>query len=121
MGDEDNGRFLDQMDAALAKDEVTLYAYVLMPNHYHLLVRTPLGNLQRFMQRLNMAYGMYFRYKHSKPGHCFQGRYGAKPAGGDDCILRLTRYIHLNVHKGKLPVRAGFIAVEAENLVVCGL
>jgi REP element-mobilizing transposase RayT len=96
LREDDYERFLEQLDAALEKDEVTLYAYVLMPNHYHLLVKTPLGNIKRFMQRLNTAYGMYFRYKHGKPGHCFQGRYGAKLVGGDEYIIRLTRYIHLN-------------------------
>lgn len=99
--DADRERFLEQLDDAAKKDEVVLYAYVLMPNHYHLLVETPLGNIHRFMQRLNTAYGMYFRYKHRRPGHCFQGRYGAKLAGGDDYILRLTRYIHLNPVKVK--------------------
>lgn len=96
FGDEDYERLLEQLDEALKKDEVVLYAYVLMPNHFHLLVATPLGNIKRFMQRLNTAYGMYFRYKHNAPGHCFQGRYGAKLVGGDDYIVRLTRYIHLN-------------------------
>jgi len=48
------------------------------------------------MQRLNTAYSMYFRYKHRRPGHCLQGRYGAKLVKGDEYILRLTRYIHLN-------------------------
>ena len=95
-GGEDHERFLEQLDDALEKDLVQLYAYVLMPNHYHLLVETPYGNIQRFMQRLNTAYGMYFRYKHSRPGHCFQGRYGAKLVAGDDYIIRLARYIHLN-------------------------
>lgn len=92
----DSERFLEQLDNALVADEVVLYAYVLMPNHYHLFVETPLGNVQRFMQRLNTAYGMYFRYRHARPGHCFQGRYGAKVVGGDDYLVRLTRYIHLN-------------------------
>lgn len=94
--DDDCERFLEQLDAALEADEVTLYAYVLMPNHYHLLLRTPMGNIKRFMQRLNTAYGMYFRFKHARPGHCFQGRYSAKLVGGDDYIVRLTRYVHLN-------------------------
>ncbi|MBN2302293.1 MAG: transposase [Lentisphaerae bacterium] len=94
--DCDYQRFLNQLKDALEKDEVILYAYVLMPNHYHLLLETPLGNVKRFMQRLNTAYSMYFRYKHGKPGHCFQGRYGAKLVAGDDYIIRLTRYIHLN-------------------------
>ena len=84
------------MDEAREKDQVILYAYVLMPNHFHLFVETPLGNIQRFMQRLSTAYGMYHRFKHRRPGHCFQGRYGAKVVRGDESILRLTRYIHLN-------------------------
>lgn len=93
---DDHERFLKQLKEALEQDEVILYAYALMSNHYHLLVETPLGNVQRFMQRLNTAYGMYFRYKHSQVGHCFQGRYGAKLVKGDDYVVRLTRYIHLN-------------------------
>lgn len=97
----DYQRFLEQLRGALEADEVVLYAYVLMPNHYHLLVETPLGNVQRFMQRLNTAYSMYFRYKKARPGHCFQGRYGAKLVEGDDYIIRLTRYIHLNPVKTK--------------------
>ena len=99
--DEDYARFLEQLTLALEEDEVILYSYVLMTNHYHLFVETPLGNIKRFMQRLNTAYGAYYRYKHSKPGHCFQGRYGAKLVGGDDYIVRLTRYIHLNPVKIK--------------------
>lgn len=106
---EDYERFLDQLSSGLEKDEVILYAYVLLANHYHLLVETPLENIKRFMQRLNTAYGMYFRYKHAKPGHCFQGRYGAKLVGGDEYIVRLTRYIHLNPIRtrkmGRVPVR----------------
>ena len=64
-------RFLDQLAAALEADQVILYAFCLMPNHIHLEVATPRGNLPRFMQRLTTAYGMYFRYKKSRPGHCF--------------------------------------------------
>jgi REP element-mobilizing transposase RayT len=94
--DDDRARFMEQLQTALESDEVILYAYALMNNHYHLLVQTPLGNIKRFMQRLNTAYSMYYRYKHNKPGHCFQGRYGAKLVGGDEYIVRLTRYIHLN-------------------------
>jgi len=93
---QDYERFSEQLVHALEQDEVTLFGYAVMPNHYHLLLETPLGNIKRFMQRLNTAYSMYFRYRHSKPGHCFQGRYGAKLVEGDDSLVRLTRYIHLN-------------------------
>ena len=89
-------RFIEQLNDALENDQVILYAFALLPNHYHLFVETPHGNIQRFMQRLNTAYSMYHRYRRKAPGHCFQGRYGAKLVNGDDYILRLTRYIHLN-------------------------
>ena len=92
----DYARFLDQLSAALEADQVLLYAFCLLPNHFHLYVETPLANLPRFMQRLSTAYSMYFRYKKQRPGHCFQGRYHAKLVEGDDYIVRLTRYIHLN-------------------------
>ncbi len=85
-----------QLDDALDKDGVILYAYAVLSNHYHLFIETPHGNVPRFMQRLNTAYSMYHRFKYSEPGHCFQGRYGAKLVAGDEYITALTRYIHLN-------------------------
>lgn len=97
----DQARFLEQLDYCLETNHVILYGYCLMPNHYHLFVETPLGNVQRFMQRLNTAYAMYFRYKHKQPGHCWQGRYGAKLVKGEKYILGLSRYIHLNPVKVK--------------------
>jgi putative transposase len=96
LDDSDYERFLVQLEHCLEEDEVILYAFCLMPNHYHLFVETPLGNIKKFMQRLNTAYSMYYRYKHNRPGHCLQGRYGAKLIDGDDYIMALTRYVHLN-------------------------
>ena len=73
--DGDCQRFLEQLDECLEKDGITLYAYCLMPNHYHLFVATPTGNIHRFMQRLNTAYCMYFRYT-SITGRDTAGRAG---------------------------------------------
>lgn len=101
LSDEDRRRFLDQLKEAAEKDEVRVYAYVLMSNHYHLLIETRRANVSAFMQRLNTAYGMYFRYKHKRPGHVLQGRYKGKLVEGDDYLLRLTRYVHLNPVKIK--------------------
>ena len=107
----DYQRFVTQLQAALRSDEVILHAYVLMPNHYHLLVETPQGNLNTFMRRLNTAYALYFRYKHRWPGHVFQGRYGAKLVEGDECLLRVTRYIHLN------PIRVRSMKGKAPDMI----
>ena len=102
---EDYARFLEQLASALELDGVVLYTYALMANHAHLVVETPLGNISRFMQRLNTAYGMYRRYKRRRPGHCFQARFGAKLVSGDLYILRVTRYVHLNPVKVKALAR----------------
>ena len=96
LWDEDRLRFMQQLEESLEQYGVILYAYVLMSNHYHLLIETPQPNVSRFMQRLNTAYGMYFRNKHRSPGHVFQGRFGGKLVSGDNHLLALTRYIHLN-------------------------
>ncbi len=74
----------------------SLYAYVLLDNHFHILVRTPRANLSAFMQRLLTAYALYARYKHRRPGHLFQGRFRAKLVEDDAYLLAVTRYIHLN-------------------------
>lgn len=101
FGEADRARFVGQLQECLTNYGVVLYAYAVMPNHYHLLVRTPHGNLSRFMQRLNTSYALYSRYKHRKPGHRLEGRYKAKLVQGDEYIMTLTRYIHLNPAKVK--------------------
>lgn len=94
--DDDRQRFLGQLAHHLNVAAVRLYAYVLMDNHFHLLVRTPRANLSRFMQRLLTAYALYVRYKHRRPGHLFQGRFKAKLVEDEVYRLAATRYIHLN-------------------------
>jgi len=94
--DDDRQRFLAQLADNLRLAGVVLYAYVLMDNHFHLLVRTPRANLSRFMQRLLTAYALYARYKHRRPGHQLQGRFKAKLVEDNAYLLAVTRYIHLN-------------------------
>ena len=94
--DDDRLRFLRQLADGLKTAGILLYAYVLMDNHFHLLVRTPRANLSRFMQRLGTSYALYCRYKHRKPGHQLEGRFKAKLVEDETYLLALTRYIHLN-------------------------
>ena len=88
--------FLAQLAHHLRLADVQLFAYVLMGNHFHLLVRTPRANLSRFMQRLLSSYALYSRYKHRRPGHLFQGRFRAKLIEDESYLLAVSRYIHLN-------------------------
>ena len=76
--------------------QVELLAFIFLSNHVHLVLRAPRGNLSRFMQRLLSSYALYWRYKHRRPGHLFQGRFKAKLVEDDVYLLAVTRYLHLN-------------------------
>jgi putative transposase len=86
---------------------VRLYAWCLMPNHFHLLVETPEGNLSQFMRRL-LTRARNFNKTHRLVGHVFQGRYRTVVCDKETYLLELVRYIHLNpikVLKGSLAQR----------------
>jgi putative transposase len=67
-----------------------------MDNHFHLLLETPLGNLDQFMRRFNICYTGYFNRKHKRVGHLYQGRYKSILVEKEGYISVLSRYIHLN-------------------------
>lgn len=68
-----------------------------MSNHYHLLIRQDSENsISKFIQRLEVAYSMYFNKKYNRVGHLFQGRFKAKLIETDEYLVELSRYIHLN-------------------------
>ncbi|HOE00424.1 MAG TPA: transposase [Kiritimatiellia bacterium] len=104
--DHDRLRFLAQLAEAGAESGVRLYLYCLMNNHAHLLAETPRANVSAFMHRLQTAYTVYFNRKHQRVGHLVQGRFSSKLVQGDQYLLNLSRYIHLN------PVFAGIMAAK---------
>src|SRR5258708_3101865 len=71
-------------------------AYCLMPNHYHLLVETPRGNLSRGIGWLQTTYTIRFNRRHRRSGHLFQGRFKAHLVEADRYAMELLRYVHLN-------------------------
>jgi len=87
-----------------------LHCYVLMTNHYHLLIETPDKNLSRIMHYLNSSYTTYINIKRKRSGHLFQGRYKAILIDRDNYLLELSRYLHLN------PVRAKMVDRPEEYL-----
>ena len=92
----DRERFLERLREAVEEYGVRLYLFCLMTNHAHLLIETPRGNLSAFMHKLQTAYTVYYNLRHKRVGHLMQGRFGAKPVEGDEYLLALSRYIHLN-------------------------
>jgi REP element-mobilizing transposase RayT len=94
--DRDRTVFLDKLRGSLANYQVECHAYVLMSNHFHLLVSTPKGNLSEFMRHFNISYTAAFNRRHRRVGHLYQGRYKAILVDQDSYLLELSRYVHLN-------------------------
>jgi putative transposase len=94
--DDDRRRFLKVLEESVETFDVEVHCYVLMSNHFHFLLKTPEGNLSRFMQRFNTAYITYFNLRHHRSGHLYQGRFKAIVVEADAYLLELSRYIHLN-------------------------
>ncbi|MBA3065530.1 transposase [bacterium] len=100
--DADYKKFLNIIKRAKPRYGAIVYAYVLMPNHYHLLLETPRANLTRLMHYVQTAYSVYYNSRHLRTGHVFQGRYKALLVDKDNYLLRLSRYIHLNPVRAKM-------------------
>ena len=93
----DRRRFLERLEQDVTEFGVRLYAYCLMSNHYHLVVETPLANVSAFMQSLQTSYHLYYNLRHRRSGQVSQGRFKARVVEGDEYLLKLTRYVHLNI------------------------
>ena len=107
--DRDRLFFLDLLAEVIDLHRWILHAWVLMSNHYHLLVETPIPNLSRGAKRLNEVYANEFNFRHHRVGHLFQGRFkGILVEPESSHMLELTRYIVLN------PVRAHMVRTAAE-------
>ncbi|MDP2676647.1 MAG: transposase [bacterium] len=108
------GRFVDlykkrgyflprsEVDEVLENREVELCAFSLMPNHYHLLVHELKENgISSYLQRVQVAYAMYFNKKYRKSGYVFQGRFQSVHVQRDRQLSYLSAYIHLNARELK--------------------
>lgn len=99
--DFDRRYLLSRLSEAVETYGVRLYLFCLMGNHFHLVVETPKANIDRFMHGVLTGYGVHYNRVHHRHGHVTQGRYGAKLVGGNDYLLKLSRYVHLNPVKIK--------------------
>ena len=95
-GDADREKFLELLGRAVEEFYLRVHGYVLMSNHYHLLIETPKSGLNRALRYLNGVYTQTFNRRHRRVGHLFQGRYKAILVDKDSYLLELSRYIHLN-------------------------
>ena len=94
--DHDRTRFVERLRGALEIFSFSVHAYVLMSNHFHLIVETPKANLSEFMRQFNISYTGYYNRRHRRIGHLYQGRFKAIVVDSDSYLLELSRYVHLN-------------------------
>ena len=100
---EDYSRFIDLLIEITEIWNANIAAYCLMPNHYHVLLQTPDGNISRCMRHLNGLYTQQYNRIHGFDGQLFRGRYKSILVSNDSHLLQLVRYIHKN------PVKAGMV------------
>ena len=94
--DPDRLHFRALLGEMVERCGLLLHSWVLMSNHYHLLLEAPRGNLSLAMQWLNVSYSVWFNRRHRRIGHLFQGRFKAIVVEAQSWALALSRYVHLN-------------------------
>ncbi len=103
LHDGDREDFIERLEKTCEKNGARIYAWCLMPNHFHLAIRTGEQPLAKTMRGVLTGYAMYFNRQHRRHGHLFQNRYKSTVVDEEQYFLALVRYIHLN------PVRARMV------------
>jgi len=100
--DKDREYFLERLAIILEETQTQCYAWALIPNHFHILLRTGPTPLSKVMRRLMTGYAVTFNLRHRRSGYLFQNRYKSVVCEEDPYLLELIRYIHLNPLRAKL-------------------
>jgi REP element-mobilizing transposase RayT len=113
---EDRRAFVTRLGEVATATGTTLYAWALLPNHAHLLLRSGIKGLPQFMRRFLTGYAIAYNRRHHRVGHVFQNRYKSIVVEEDAYFRELVRYIHLN------PLRAGLVAdlAHLDRYAWCG-
>ncbi|MCX5782209.1 MAG: transposase [Elusimicrobia bacterium] len=100
--DDDRREFLRRLGEGLKQTQHKCYGWVLMPNHFHLLIRTGARPLSDLMRKLLTGYALYFNKKYKRCGYLYQNRYKSILCQEEEYLLELVRYIHLNPIRAKI-------------------
>ncbi len=101
--DPDRDSFVIRLGDVIKQTSTRCFAWVLIPNHFHLLLQTGVVPIATVMRRLLTGYAVVFNRRHNRVGHVFQNRYKSILCQAEPYLLELVRYIHLN------PLRAGIV------------
>jgi len=106
--DQDRQNFMTRLGELAVKTHTQCLAWALIPNHFHLLLKTGRVPIATFMRRLLTGYAVGYNRRHQRNGHLFQNRYKSILCQEDVYLKELVRYIHLNA------LRAGLVADMSE-------
>jgi len=84
------------LETAVERFNIRIHSYVLMDNHYHLIVETPEANLSQAVQWINVSYSVWFNRRNRRVGPLFQGRFKSMPVQDSAWAYELSLYVHLN-------------------------
>lgn len=101
--DDDRIKFLETLQKVKIKAEMKVYAWCLMGNHVHLLLKEGSESISVVMKRIGVTYAIYYNWKYKTNGHLFQDRFKSENVENVNYLLTVTRYIHQN------PVKAGIV------------
>jgi REP element-mobilizing transposase RayT len=101
--DADRDQFLSRLGEVLEETKTICYAWALLPNHFHLLIRTGPVPISTTMRQLLTGYAVWYNRTHRRHGHLFRNRFKSILCQEDAYLVELVRYIHLN------PIRAGIV------------
>lgn len=99
---QDKNKFIQILKKNKQEHNYTLYAYCVMNNHVHLLIRELTEDISTIMKRVNTAYACYFNHKYERVGHVFQDRFRSEVIENDAYLTQVIRYIHNNPVKANL-------------------
>lgn len=100
--DKDRMDFVDRMGRLAQETGITIYAWALLDNHAHILLRSGNMGMSTFMRRMLSGYASNYNRRHERQGHLFQNRYKSIVCQEDRYFMRLVAYIHLNPLRAKL-------------------
>jgi REP element-mobilizing transposase RayT len=102
LDDSDRDNFVERLGNIVSETKTPCFAWALIPNHFHLLLRTGLTPIATVMQKLLTGYAVGFNLRHRRHGQLFQNRYKSILCQEDAYLLELVRYIHLNPLRAKI-------------------
>jgi REP element-mobilizing transposase RayT len=102
ISDKDREDFIERLSAMAEEGAMDVYAWALLPNHFHILAKTKNRPLSSSMRKILTGYAVNFNKRHRRYGHLFQNRYKSIVCQEEAYLRELVRYIHLNLLRARI-------------------